>query len=56
MTIGGNDCDVFDLTSKQKSLVDFHNMDHTDELLEHQESRTAEDDPEGTPPVEKVDE
>ena len=54
MTIGGNDDDNFDLTSEQKSLVNFHNLDHTDELIEHQGSRAAEGAPEGTSPVEEV--
>ena len=48
MTIGGNDGDIFNVTSKQKSLINFQNMDHTDELVEHQGSRTAEGALEGT--------
>ena len=54
MTIGGNDGDIFNLTSEQKNLVDFHNLDHTAELVEHQELRAAEGAPEGTPPVKEV--
>ena len=36
MTIGGNSDEDLDLTSEQKNLVDFYNVDQADEQTEHQ--------------------
>ena len=36
VTVEENDGDTFGLTFEQKNLINFHNLDRTDELVEHQ--------------------
>ena len=54
MTIEGSGEDDLDLTSEQKSLVEFYNSDQADKLTEHHGPRSFEGAPEEAPTVEEV--
>ena len=51
---GGNSNDDLDMTSEQKSLINFYNLDQVDDQTEHQVPRAVEGSLEETPVVVKV--